>query len=364
MRLWEDVLNVRPIGITDNFFDLGGHSLLAVRMMAQLSHQIGRELPLVLILQQQTIQGLASFLRQQVEPQATSSLVPIQPDGWKEPFFCVHPSSGSIICYSGLSRHLGLEQPFYGIQTPELDRQTEEPLPRIEEMAARYIEELRTVQSAGPYMLGGWSMGGVVAFEMAQQLRRQGQEVSLLALLDSYAPTTLGRATDINDETLLLQFTSDISGLYGLEQSLTEESDSEPRGVEEHLGFLLQQWVRARSLPPDFDLKQLSRRFHVFETNVRAMLHYEPQRYPGRITFFRASEQLADISEDTAKDWQDLAAEGVEVHVVPGNHYTMLREPLVQVVAEWLKVCLDITGNQMKPTPTRRTVAIASAISL
>jgi amino acid adenylation domain-containing protein len=364
MRLWEDVLNVRPIGITDNFFDLGGHSLLAVRMMARLSHQIGRELPLALILHKQTIQGLASLLRQQVEPQATSPLVAIQPHGSKQPFFCVHPAGGSIICYSGLSRHLGLEQPFYGIQTLGLDGHAEEPLTRIEGMAARYIEELRTVQSAGPYMLGGWSMGGVVAFEMAQQLHRQGQEVSLLALLDSHAPTMLARATDINDETLLLQFTSDISALYGLEQSLTQEGESEPLGVEEHLGSLLQHVVRTGSVPPDLDLKQLSRLFQVFQMNVYAMLRYEPQRYPGRITFFRASVQLADISQDPAKDWRNLAADGVEVHVVPGDHYTMLSEPSVQVMAEWLKVCLDITGNQMKPTLTRRTVAIASAISL
>ncbi len=359
-RLWEDLLNVRPIGITDNFFDLGGHSLLAVRMMAQLSDQIGRELPLVLILQQQTIQGLASLLRQQVEPQATSPLVAIQPDGWKQPFFCVHPAGGSVICYLGLSRHLGLEQPFYGMQTPGLDDPTEAALTRIEEMAARYIEELRTVQGAGPYKLGGWSMGGVVAFEMAQQLRRQGQEVSLLALFDSRVPTSLGR-TEIDEEGLLLQFTSDISGLYGLEQSLTEEN-SQSRGVEEHLRVLLEQVVRAGSVPRDFDLKQLSRRFQVFQMNMCAMLRYERQRYPGRITFFRASEQLADVSQDAAKDWQDLAADGVEIHVVPGNHYTMLREPQVQVVAEWLKVCLDITGNEIKP-PTQ-TIEIANAVSL
>ncbi len=362
-RLWEDVLNVRPVGITDNFFDLGGHSLLAVRMMAQLSHQLDRELPLVLILQKQTIQGLASLLRQQLETPVASPLVAIQPDGGKQPLFFVHPAGGSIICYTGLSRHLGLEQPFYAFQTPGLDGPAEEPLTQIEAMAARYLEELRTVQSAGPYLLGGWSMGGLVAFEMARQLRGQGQEIALLAMLDSRVPT-LPRQTEITRESLLLQFASDIGGLYGLEQSLEEASDSTPRGVEEHLGLLLEQVVRAGFLPPDFDLQQLSRRFHVFEMNVRAMLRYEPKRYPGRITFFRASEQPAGISTDTAQDWHDLAAEGVEVHVVPGNHYTMLREPLVQVVAEWLKVCLDITGNQIKPTPTRRTVAIASAISL
>jgi amino acid adenylation domain-containing protein len=155
-RLWEDVLNVPSIGTTDNFFERGGHSLLAVRMMAQLSRQIGRELPLALILQKQTVQALAAFLRQEIEPQDTSPLIAIQPHGRKPPFFCVHPAGGGIICYSALSRHLGVEQPFYGIQTPGMDGTAQPPLTQIESMAARYVEELRAVQSEGPYMLGGW----------------------------------------------------------------------------------------------------------------------------------------------------------------------------------------------------------------
>ena len=232
-RLWEDVLNTRPIGITDNFFERGGHSLLAVRMMSQLSRQIGRELPLALILQKQTVQALAAFLRQEIEPQDTSPLIAIQPHGRKPPFFCVHPAGGGIICYSALSRHLGVEQPFYGIQTPGLDGVAQPPLTQIESMAARYIEELRGVQSEGPYMLGGWSLGGVIAFEMAQQLRGQGFEVSLLALFDSYVPATPGPPTEIDDDALLVQFTSDISGLYDLEESLTQETDlqSDDRGT-------------------------------------------------------------------------------------------------------------------------------------
>ncbi len=338
-RLWEEVLNVQPISITDNFFERGGHSLLAVRMMAQLSRQIERELPLALILQKQTVQDLATYLRQELELHNVSPVIAIQPHGQKPPFFCVHPSGGSIICYCALSRYLGVDQPFYGIQTPGLDGVDQQPLTRVESMAARYIEELRAVQSEGPYMLGGWSLGGLVAFEMAQQLRRQGLEVSLLALFDSYVPGTLRQPAEIDDDALLVQFISDISGLYDLEpeQSLTS------RTIEERLASLLQEVVRKGCAPPDLNLKQLGRLFEVFRTNVRAMLSYKPQLYPGRITFFRASEQIADV--DPARDWRNLAADGVEVHVVPGDHYTMLQEPAVLVMAEWLKVCIELSGS-------------------
>jgi thioesterase domain-containing protein/acyl carrier protein len=346
--LWEEVLNVRPIGITDNFFDRGGHSLLAVRMMAQLSRQIGRELPLALILQKQTIEELATFLRQEIEPQDNSPLIAIQPHGRKPPFFCVHPAGGSIICYSALSRHLGAEQPFFGIQTPGVDA-ANPPLTRIESMAARYIEELQTVQSDGPYMLGGWSLGGVIAFEMAQQLRRQGLEVSLLAIFDSY----VGQSTEIDDYALLLQFISDISGLYELDQSLTEGIDSPSQTTGERLASLLQEVVRKGWAPPDLNLEQLCRLFEVFRTNIRAMLCYEPHRYPGRITLFRASEQITDNCIDPAMEWRNLAADGVEVHVVPGDHYTMLREPAVQVMAEWLKVCIELAATVNQPQMTQ-----------
>jgi thioesterase domain-containing protein len=306
-------------------------------MMAQLSRQIERELPLALILQQQTVQDLAAYLRRELEPQTVSPLVAIQPHGWKPPFFCVHPSGGSIICYCALSRYLGVEQPFYGIQTPGLDGVADEPLTRVESMAARYVEELQKVQSEGPYLLGGWSLGGLVAFEMAQQLRGRGHEISLLALFDSYVPRTPGQSEEIDDDALLVQFISDISGLYNLEPEQSSNT------IEERLAALLQEVVRKGCAPPDLNLQQLRRLFEVFRANVRAMLSYEPQLYPGRITFFRASEQIADV--DPAHAWRNLAADGVEVHVVPGDHYTMLREPSVQVMAEGLKVCIELSAT-------------------
>ena len=122
-----------------------------------------------------------------------------------------------------------------------------------------------------------------------------------------------GMTSARRDDTLLVHFRSDINGLYEVEESLTQETDLQ---------------------------------FEIFRTNVRALLSYKPQFYPGRITFFRASEQIADIA-DPVKDWRNVAAEGVEVHVVPGDHYTMLREPAVQIMAEWLKVCIELTSSEL-----------------
>ena len=249
-----------------------------------------------------------------------SPLVELQRGDGGRPLFFVHPVGGNVFCYAQLAHHLGREQSFYGLQSFGLV-DGHAPVSDISDMALSYIEALRQVQPEGPYLLGGWSMGGIVAFEMAQQLQRDGHEISLLALLDSHAPSALAHYSEIDDEELLVQFKSDMSGLYGLGG-------------------------------PAFDADQLNRLFQVFRANVHALMDYQPQRYPGRITFFRANDRLAEVAYDPIEDWQNWAADGVEVHIVPGDHYTMLREPAVLVTAEWLKVCLNIT----------QTLAAASSI--
>ncbi|HEX2524309.1 MAG TPA: amino acid adenylation domain-containing protein, partial [Terriglobia bacterium] len=183
-HIWEDVLGVRPIGVRDNFFELGGHSLLAARLLASIENRLGKKLPLATVFQGATVEHLAAILRQDAKPAPRSSLVAIQPAGSKRPLFLVHPAGGHVFPYVHLARYLGPDQPCYGLQARGLE-EGEEPHTRIEDMAADYIKALRTVQPIGPYLLGGWSMGGLVAFEMAQQLHAQGEGVDLLALLDA-----------------------------------------------------------------------------------------------------------------------------------------------------------------------------------
>src|SRR2546423_10485211 len=184
-KIWEEVLNVRPIGTDQNFFELGGHSLMAVRLFAQVEKAFGRKLPLATLFQAPTVKQLARVLHDEGWRAAWSSLVMIQPGSAPTPFFCVHAAGGNVLEYHDLARLLGPDQPFYGLQSHGLDGKSE-PHTSIKEMAAHYLKEMREVQPEGPYLLGGRSSGGTIAFEMACQLAAQGEKVALLALLDTY----------------------------------------------------------------------------------------------------------------------------------------------------------------------------------
>ena len=184
VRIWEELLDKRPVGVHEDFFQIGGDSVLAMSLLARIVNETGYNLPAGGIFQARTIAKLAAVLHEGCSPEAWSPLVPIQPEGSAAPFFCVHPGGGNVLCYLRLSQHLGADQPFYGLQAPGLDGICE-PLNTVEEMAERYVAAIRRSYPHGPYALGGWSVGGVVAYEMAQRLRADGQEVRTLAIMDS-----------------------------------------------------------------------------------------------------------------------------------------------------------------------------------
>jgi len=202
-------------------------------------------------------------------------------------------------------------------------------------MASHYIELLQTVQTQGPYLLGGWSLGGVVAFEMAQQLQAQGQEVALLALIDSYALTG-DQEPEPDDVTLLGDLALDL----GLPLNQIAFEQLEP---DERLAYVLEEAKRAGVVPPDMELVQVRHLFHVFKSNVQAMRRYVPYAYPGPIALFKASEQF-----DEDLGWGVLAAGGVAMYAVPGNHYTVIREPNVEALAGQLEHHLRIAGAKGK----------------
>ncbi|HAA27814.1 MAG TPA: hypothetical protein DCE56_09295 [Cyanobacteria bacterium UBA8553] len=187
-QLWQKVLGVQSIGVKDNFFELGGHSLLAVHLFAEIEQMMGITLPLATLFEALTIEQLAVVLRRDGCSALWSSLVAIQPGRAKPPLFCIHPIGGNVLEYVNLVRYLDSEQPVYGIQAQGLDEK-QVPLNRVEDMASHYIKEIRTIQPEEPYFLAGYSFGGLVAFEMAQQFHAQGQKVELLALLDAPSPT-------------------------------------------------------------------------------------------------------------------------------------------------------------------------------
>ncbi len=200
--IWAQVLGLERVGVEDNFFELGGHSLLAIRLFAAIEAELGKRLPLAALFEGPSIARLAELLSRDGWVPPWSPLVPIQPEGSRPPLFCIHGGGSQVLIYRNLAVRLGREQPLYGLQPVGLDGR-QPGLERVEDMAATYLQAIRTRQPCGPYYLAGLSFGGVVAFEMAQQLRAQGQEVALLALFDTQLEASLADLESARRRSLL-----------------------------------------------------------------------------------------------------------------------------------------------------------------
>ncbi|HEX3130157.1 MAG TPA: amino acid adenylation domain-containing protein [Thermoanaerobaculia bacterium] len=340
VRIWEEVLGIPRIGVRDNFFELGGHSLLAVRLVEQVQQRFGRDLPLAVLFQGGTVEEMAALLRQE-EPAAASCLVSIHPEGTARPFFCVHPAGGDVLCFAALARQLGPDQPFYGLQSQGMAGDAE-PLTRVEDMAALYLQEIRRVQPEGPYSLGGWSLGALIAFEMARQLRAAGEEIALLAVLDSSPdiPDAGQNAQAENETSAILEIAAYVERLWGKNLGLTP-ADLEGLDAEAGLEILLERLRAADFLPPGAGVGQLRRILKVYQGNTLAAKRYVPARYPDRVTVFKASEVPAEVQQAPDLGWGRISGEAVDVHAVPGDHITMLAEPNVHELARRLKAVLE-----------------------
>ena len=324
---WEELLHV-ACGVTDDFFELGGHSLLAVRLMSRIEQLYGKKIPLATLFKAPTIESLSTILRQETDGSSWSPLVAIQPHGSEPPFFCVHAVSGDVLCYRALSRSLGAQQPFYALQARGLDDE-QEPQTQVEAMAADYLAAVRSVQPHGPYLLGGWSIGGLIAFEMTRQLQAQGEEVRLLVLFDTRSPGAEEEA-EVSDETSLFARFALLLGLSPEQLQEAAEAFSQTQ-TEDPLSFLLDYAKAASIIPHDMSLEHLRKQFQVFNVNVRAARGYQLANVPANIALFRASERSP---ADPTLGWGRLGLEKLEVYETPGDHLTMMREPNVSVLAE------------------------------
>jgi amino acid adenylation domain-containing protein len=309
MQIWEEVLHVHPIGIRDNFFDLGGHSLLAVTLTAKIQQHFDRQISLAALFQGGTIEELAVMLAAQPDTSISSTIIPLQPHGTKPPFFCVHPGGGTVLAYLDLAQSIDPDRPFYGLESLELS-ESQQLLNTVEAMAAHYIEAMQTVQPQGPYAIGGWSLGGLVAFEMAQQLQAQGQELSCLALLDTYPFTEIETFNAAADTEFI-------------EELLARSQTPVLGGI------------------PEADRTQAQRLLQLFKSHIEAANQYTPQPYPGKVTLLLAEDGVAADAEDPTIGWENLARAGVEIHWLPGDHHTMVAQPHVQQLAAQLQSCLD-----------------------
>ncbi len=333
VRIWEEVLGLHPVGIRDDFFELGGHSLLAVRLLARIRELTGRSLPVAALFQGATVEHVAGLLRQEQGP--ASPLVQLRGGTAKRPFFCVHPVGGTVLAYAELAHLLGPDQPFYGLQSPGLEGEAP-PSESLESMAALYLSAVRAVQPRGPYLLGGWSMGGSLAFEMARQLQAQGEEVGLLALIDTYASAFPGGTVApewLEPARLGALFYRDLLRAAGADLPCSEEELA--RLAPDEALRVLEEAGRAAVALPESGMQSLRTLRQVFEANLRAAWSYVPRPYEGALLSFEASES------SRPHGWEPLALGGVEVHTLPGDHYALLRGPGLEALAALLRERLE-----------------------
>ena len=358
VEIWESTLDRRPIGVADNFFELGGRSITAARVFSRIEAVFGKTLPIATLFYAPTIAALADRIR---EPQAAadkSCVIEIQRGDGGLPIFFVHGIGGNAVGFKELARLLGSDQPVYGIQARGLD-DDHPPDTSIEEMAAHYVAAVKMVRPHGPYALGGFSFGGVVAFEMARLLTAGGARVALLALLDASALGShrlLPRLTHLRRKSLLLVRRIRYHGGNLWRMRRHDKIDYVVRKAR-----TLRRRARSRLWQVRFRLySALGRplapaalrtpgvvpaRFrNVTESLTLAIRRYTPRPYAGSATLFRARDKPAGLLVDPALGWSGLVAR-LEIREVPGDHQNLLTKPHVESLAAELKTCLDEARN-------------------
>ncbi len=334
VEAWEELLDVRPVGVRDDFFELGGHSFLALRVLGRLRARFGQDLPLATLLQAPTIERLASSLRAHA-PRRWSPLVTLKAGGSRPGFFCVHPVGGHVLCYSDLARAMAQEQPFHGLQSPACEHPEPSQL-RLEALAARYVEAVRTVQPQGPFLLGGWSLGGVLAFEMARQLTASGERVPAVALFDTRPPSNGSGAPPADVDALVAGFWRDLVLRSGRQVDVL---GIEGLDAQQRLLRMAEVAAQHHLLPLGTDAALVERHLRAFAAHRQAERLYAPQAWPGRVVLYQAEQAAGSSAAGTG--WEPLATQGVELCPVPGDHYSMLRPPHVAFLARRLQSFLD-----------------------
>jgi amino acid adenylation domain-containing protein len=326
--IWEELLNVRPIGIRDSFFNLGGHSLLAAKLIHRVELVFGKRIPLATFYADPTVEHLAALLAQQ-EMHPEKPVVTVQAGGDRKPFFYLHGDlvGGAWYCFP-LAQRLGADQPFYSIQ-PYVFTPPVVP-PAFEEIAAMHLQTLREIQPEGPYLLGGFCFGGLLAYEMARQLHAQGQRVDLLVLINTTSPSPLS-------EQLIRSATYRLGALFRLNPRQRVSWFLWVRHIYKFVRFadhrreakkIAQGGSRAGRVR--IILRALFPSAEVLWQNWGAMNSwvlsgYKPGPYVGKITFLWVEEEIAD-----AKKWRKLTTDAAppEIQIIPGTHLGAITEHL------------------------------------
>ncbi len=336
--IWTELLENEQVGIHDNFFELGGHSLIAVQVMARIEKETGKRLPLAILFENSTVEKLSLMLEMDGKSITWDSLVPIKPTGNKIPIYIVHGAGLNVLLFNTLAKHMDAEQQVYGLQAKGLNG-VDEPLSRMEDIAAHYVSSIMAQNPTGPYALAGYSFGGIIAYEMARQFAVLNKEVRMLGMFDTYAYRTP------HYDPLLVKYVK--RGMYfgrkiwhamlfkdGFMKTITTRAKAVERGAVRLLWKL------------KFGTEQKQTGFFGYshkidEMNNKAQKHYRIMPYDISIELFRAETRSFYLDDYVYMGWKPYALKGVNIHNVPGEHNTIFKEPNDKEFAHILQACLD-----------------------
>jgi amino acid adenylation domain-containing protein len=348
VAVWERELEIHPIGITDNFFDLGVTSIVAARLFAAIERELGDRLPLGAIFRAPTIEALAALIEAGESASRWTSLVPIQPEGSQPPIFCVHGGAGTILHLEPLARRLGPDQPFYGLQSSGLYGGSL-PLSTVPEMASHYLSEMRQVHPGGSWCLAGYCFGALVAFEMAQRLRAEGETVRLVAIFNGPSPSWLRTFGSFQNQPSRLALRPRPPRITPAQR--VRRAVREPRRLRTALVWYWERALRERrterALARGRSLPERVREQYFLNLHFRAERAYEPAPYDGDLLVFYGD----GLYEDPELGWGGLAKGGIATCAVPGentNNRDAMAEPNVAFVSRRLREYLEQTPELAK----------------
>ena len=342
LKIWENLLKVEKIGINDNFFNLGGHSLLAAQLFSDIEKAFGKNIPLSMLFKAPTVKTLSKIIDHEPTQNLWSCLVPIQAMGSKRPLFLIHGAEGNVLMFKSLADRLGNDQPVFGIQAEALDGRTEIQAD-FKTVAGRYIQEIKKVQPQGPYLLGGYCLGGNIALEVAQQLQLKGDTIGCVALIESYNEKSVKRPIPFKTR----KTNELLNVLYHIKNFFAAGNGSK-------MDFLKQKY-RIQLSRIKFSMKfNLIRGLQLFGVNSQnglyhlrikkyfdqALLEYEPSEYNGRIDLF-IPKALFIGYEDPECGFGHIAKQGVVKHLIPCYPRGTLIEPFVKNLANEIQKAIN-----------------------
>lgn len=331
--IWAQLLG-RPIDDADaDFFEQGGHSVLGIRLISLIEKHFGRRLSLTRLFKSPTIAALAEALAEEAAAStAYTPVIPLELQGNGAPIFLFHPVGGSVFCYRTLAKMLAGEHPIHAVEAPGFS--TDWPqMPSVEEMARHYLDAILSQTKQNEIIFGGWSFGGLVAFEAARQFRAKGGRVGGLILIDTVADNRIAKALMQQDEAAML-------GRLFSEQLPVSEEDFRARTGDERIDYLIQMGTEHGLLPSGFNQQQMRRLLQTFHNNALASARYDAPAAPGRALLIRpqqTSRSALTLPDDPLQGWAERLPDGIDLQWVQGNHESMLTDQLVAETAAHIR---------------------------